>query len=104
MTTPITVTIPHQLGRVEARRRIDTGFAKVLHQLPGSSAGHCSERWDGDRLVFGVAVMGQTIAGAVDVLDAEVTIRIELPGVLGLIAGGVRDRLQKAGRLLLTKK
>ena len=29
---------------------------------------------------------------------------IVLPGVLGLLAGGLKDRLQKAGRLLLTKK
>ena len=29
---------------------------------------------------------------------------IELPGVLGMIAGGLKDRLQKVGQLLLTKK
>ena len=28
---------------------------------------------------------------------------IELPGVLGMIAGGLKDRLQKVGQLLLTK-
>ena len=103
MATPITVSIPHQLGRAEARRRIETGFAKIVHQLPGSG-GTCSERWDGDRLIFGVAAMGQTVAGVVDVLDAAVTMEIELPGVLGMIAGGLKDRLQKAGQLLLTKE
>jgi hypothetical protein len=56
MATPITVSIPHQLGRAEARRRIEAGFAKIIHQLPGS-AGTCSERWDGDRLTFGVAAI-----------------------------------------------
>src|SRR4029450_3252365 len=103
MPTPITVSIPHQLGRAEARRRIETGFAKILHLLPGSG-GRCSERWEGDRLVFGVAAMGQTVAGVIDVLDAEVTMEIELPGVLGMLAGGLRNRLQKVGQLLLTKK
>ena len=103
MATPITVSIPHQLGRAEARRRIETGFAKIIRQLPGS-AGNCSERWDGDRLVFGVAAMGQTIAGFVDVGDAEVTMEIELPGLLGLLAGGLKGRLRKAGQLLLTRR
>jgi hypothetical protein len=65
MATPITIRIPHQLGRVEARRRIETGFGKLTRQLPGNS-GRCSERWDGDRLTFDAAVMGQTIAGAID--------------------------------------
>lgn len=103
MTTPVTVSIPHQLGRAEARRRIENGFAKLVQQLPGS-AGKCSERWDGDRLVFGVSAMGQAIAGVVDVLDTEVTMEIDLPGVLGMVADGLKDRLQKMGRLLLTKQ
>jgi putative polyhydroxyalkanoic acid system protein len=103
VATPLTISIPHQLGRAEARRRIEAGFTKIIHQLPGSG-GACSERWDGDRLTFGVAVMGQTIAGVVDVHDAAVTIEIELPGVLGMIAGGLKDRLRKVGTLLLTKK
>ena len=103
MTTPLTVSIPHQLGRAEARRRIETGFAKMLHALPGGS-GHCSERWEGDRLVFSVAALAQTVTGFVDVADAVVTMEIQLPGVIGLIASGFRSRLQKAGQLLLTKK
>ena len=103
MTTPLTVRIPHQLGRAEARRRIETGFAKMIDVLPGG-AGRCSERWDGDRLVFSVAAMAQTVAGVIDVVDTTVTMEIELPGVLGLIASGLKDRLQKAGQLLLTKK
>lgn len=103
MATPLSISIPHQLGRVEARRRIETGFAKILGQLPGS-AGSSHERWDGDRLTFSVSAMGQTISGVVDVLDAAVTMELELPGVLGMIASGLTGRIQTAGRLLLTKK
>lgn len=103
MATPITVSIPHQLGRAEARRRIETGFSKIIHQLP-LSGGACTQSWDGDRLTFGLAAMGQTVAGVINVLDDAVAIEIELPGVLGMIAGGLKDRLQKTGQLLLTKK
>ena len=103
MATPITVTLPHQLGRAEARRRIEGGFAKITHALPGG-AGQCSERWDGDRLVFSAGAIGQTVAGVIDVGNAAVTMEIQLPGVLGLLASGLEDRLQKAGQLLLTKK
>jgi len=98
----ITLSIPHQLGRVEARRRIENGFAKMIRHLPGS-AGTCSERWDGDRLIFAVGAMGQTVSGVVSVLDDAVMMEIQLPGVLGMIAGGLKDRLQKAGQLLLKK-
>ena len=96
----ITVSIPHQLTRSEARRRIETGFAKILRQVPGGT-GTCSERWDEDRLIFEVGVMGQTVSGVVDVLDDAVKMQIELPGMLGLIAGALKNRLQSAGQLLL---
>ena len=102
MSAPVTISIPHQLGRAEARRRIEAGFANLARQFPGGGS-TCSERWDGDRLSFGLTAMGQTIAGTIDVLDAAVTIRVELPGVLGLIASGLENRLRAAGQLLLTK-
>lgn len=100
---PLTVTLPHQLGRVEARRRIETGFAKMLQGLPGGT-GQASERWEGDRLVFSVAALGQAVSGFVDVGETAVTMEIHLPGLLGIIASGFKSRLQKAGRLLLGNK
>jgi hypothetical protein len=101
MATPIAISIPHQLGRAEARRRIETGFARIIHLVPGS-AGVC-ERWEGDRLIFSAAAIGQ-ISGVIDVLDTEVTMEIELPGVLGMVARGLKERLQQVGQLLLTKE
>ncbi len=103
MAAPITVTIPHQLGRVEAHRRIETGFAKLVNLLPGKT-GASSERWDGDQLTFSAAALGQTVSGVITVLDTVVTMEIELPGVLGVLANKLKDRLQKSGQLLLTKK
>ena len=103
MATPISISIPHQLGRAEARRRIETGFAKIIAQVPGS-ADTFRERWDGDRLTFSVSGLGQSVSGIVNVLDAAVTMELELPGVLGMIASGLKGRIQQAGQLLLTKK
>jgi hypothetical protein len=103
MAAPISISIPHQLGRAEARRRIQTGFASIVGQLPGSgSAG--IERWEGDRLTFSVTALGQTVSGVVEVLETAVTMEITLPGVLGMIASGLKGRIRKAGELLLTKK
>jgi hypothetical protein len=102
MAIPITVSIPHQLGRAEARRRIDDGFAKIVQLLPGSG-GARTEPWDGDSLAFSVVAMGQTVAGVINVLDTEVRMRIDLPGLLGIVASGLKDRLQKVGQVLLTK-
>lgn len=103
MGSPVIVSIPHQLGRAEARRRIEGGFAKIVNLLPGSS-GTVSERWDGDRLIFNVATLGQTVSGVIQVHDTTVVMEMELPVVLRVIASGLRQRLQKMGQRLLTRR
>jgi hypothetical protein len=103
MAQPISVTIPHQLGRAEARRRIDEGFGDLSHHL-GGSAGALEKQWDGDRLNFSLTSFGQSITGFVAVADAAVTVEVLLPGFLAMIANKVKGTLQKEGQLLLTKK
>jgi len=88
MATPITVSIPHELGRAEARRRIETGFEHIIRLLSGTG-GAGSERCEDDRLFFSVATMGQTVSGVIHVLDYSVTMEIELPRVLGIIAAAL---------------
>lgn len=102
MTTPLRISIPHQLGRAEARRRIETGFSKLASQLPGGGS-VCNQRWDGDRLAFDISAMAQTVTGRIEVGESTVTIDIALPGLLGQIAGAFKEKLRKAGQLLLTK-
>jgi len=103
MSKPISVTIPHQLGRAEARKRIDEGFADMSRHL-GGAAGALDKRWDGDRLDFSLTSLGQSITGHVAVADALVTVEVLLPGFLAMIAGKVQGTLRKEGQLLLTKR
>ena len=102
MSRTISISIPHQLGRSEARRRIEAGFAKLVDVVPGTG-GTCTQHWDGDCLTFSVVAVGQTVGGVVNVFDATVTMDIQLPGFLGMLAGNFKDRLQKVGQRLLTK-
>lgn len=102
MSKAITLTIPHDLGRAEARRRIDGGFGDLARHLGGM--GSVTKTWEGDRLSFAFSVMGEAISGIVDVADKTVRLEVLLPGLLGLIAGKVKGRLQKQGQLLLEKK
>ena len=103
MNKPISVTIPHQLGRAEARKRIDEGFADLARHL-GGPAGALEKGWDGDRMRFAVTWIGQSISGSVVVTDAAVTVEVLLPGFLAMVAGKVRGTLRKEGQLLLTRK
>jgi len=102
MSKAVTVTIPHELGRAEAKRRVDAGFGDLSRHLGGLGA--VTQSWDGDRLSFSFATMGQAISGAIDVADQAVRIEVLLPNLLALMADKVKGRLQKDGQLLLEKK
>jgi hypothetical protein len=103
MGKPITVAIPHQLGRAEARRRIEEGFSRLAAQLGGGLA-QVHKSWSGDQLQFAARALGQSLSGRLDVLDDQVRMELDLPPFLALIADRIRGRVQTEGRLLLEKK
>lgn len=103
MPQPLTVNIPHQLGRTEARRRIDEGLQQFIGQV-GGMAQNFHQAWTGDRLDFSAQVMGQQLSGAIHVLEDAARIELVLPGLLGLMAGKIKGRLQQEGQILLEKK
>jgi putative polyhydroxyalkanoate system protein len=102
MSKAVTVTIPHELGRTEARRRVEEGFGDLSRHLGGLGA--VTRRWESDRLSFAFAIMGQAISGAIDVADQSVRLEVVLPNLLAMLAGQLKGRLQKEGQLLLEKK
>jgi Putative polyhydroxyalkanoic acid system protein (PHA_gran_rgn). len=103
MNKAVTVSIPHQLGRAEAKRRVDEGFGDFSRHL-GGSAGALTKSWTGDRLNFSLQALGQGISGFLDVADDTVRVEVLLPGFLAMIAGKVKGTLQKEGQLLLGNK
>jgi hypothetical protein len=103
MSQPVTVTIPHQLGAAEARRRIDQGFADFAARL-GNAPGSVERSWQGDTLNFALTSFGQALSGRVIVSDAQVVVEVLLPGFLAMLANKVKGRLKREGQLLLEKK
>jgi putative polyhydroxyalkanoate system protein len=101
MSKPVTVSIPHALGRAEARRRIEDGFGEFAKHL---GAGGLSKSWTGDRMDFALNAMGQSITGMVDVADDAVAVEVLLPGFLAMMADKVKGRLKTEGQLLLERK
>lgn len=99
MSKPVTVSIPHDLGRAEARRRIDEGVGRLIHQF--AAVGEVQRAWDGDTLRFSVTAMGQAISGLIEVAERDVRLEVMLPGFLAMIAGKVKGRIQKEGQILL---
>jgi hypothetical protein len=100
MARTITLSLPHNLGEQEAKRRLVSGIADARQKYPQFMRG-ASDTWSGNRMDFCAAAMGQTINGHVDVLPRSVNISIDLPFVLAMIAERLRPQIESEGRKLL---
>jgi hypothetical protein len=105
MSTPITIIVPHKLGRAEARSRVEASLGRFKDQMAQAGMGNIQHAWvENDRLGFHAAAFGQTITGRIDVRDSDLKIEIDLPGILGAFADKIAGKLKKGGALLLEKK
>jgi putative polyhydroxyalkanoate system protein len=96
----LTISIPHQLGRTEAKRRLSEQ-ASQLQSQHGGLLERVEQRWDGDTLHFLVAAAGQSISGTAHVTETTVNLDIALPWILSLLAGTVKKQIEQQGRRLL---
>jgi len=103
MAKPITITIPHQLGRTEARSRVDASIGRFKDQMGQAGMGKIQHAWSNDRLAFQARALGQSITGRIDVGDSELKIEVDLPGLLAGFADKISGKLHKEGQLMLEK-
>ncbi len=99
MSGPITVDLPHQLGKAGARARMDAGAGKLTGFIPGGNV--TEHRWEGDTMIIAVQAMGQRVAARMTVTETHVHALFELPPLLAPFAETIRGKLQKDGAGLL---
>jgi hypothetical protein len=103
MSKPLVVSIPHNLGKAEAVRRLQGGIGGLKSQF-GDKVASINEAWAGDRMEFRVGAMGQNISGHLDVMEDQVRVELQLPWILAVVAEKAKSFIQKQGTLLLEKK
>jgi hypothetical protein len=103
MRKPVTVDVPHQLGRVEAKRKLEEGLGQVRHQIASFGA-NVEETWTGDRMDFRIGILGQTVTGRIDVHEQDVRVEVDLPWMLARLAEKVTHKIKQQGTLMLEKK
>lgn len=105
MARPVSISIPHSLGKEGARRQIAMGFTNLSKQFTGSMLGMISmqERWEGDRLHFEGGALGQRISGRIDILADSIAIQVDLPDFLVGMADTVLANVKTQAQKLLAK-
>jgi len=102
MSAPLIVSIPHQLGREEAIRRLRGGLTRAAASFPVLKVDE--ERWQENAMMFRVHAMGQAASGHLQVEDDHVRVEITLPWLLQRLAEAAKAAISKRGNLLLTKR
>src|SRR5688572_12965153 len=96
----LTVSIPHQLGRAEAKRRMQEHIL-LLRKQHGSFFTDLQDTWTGDSLDFSATAMGQTVTGRMTVDDQVLHLNVNLPWMLSVLAGPIKRQLEQQGKDLL---
>ena len=102
MRKPVAVTVPHRLGREEAKRRLADGLQHVAEQIASAHAS-LDYDWEEYRINFSVTAMRQRLEGHTDVEDEFIRISIHLPFLLRMLADPIASRVESDTELLLTK-
>jgi Putative polyhydroxyalkanoic acid system protein (PHA_gran_rgn) len=103
MSAPLVVSIPHQLGREEAVRRLKTGLTRAATSFPILKVDE--ERWEeDDHMIFRIRALGQVASGSVQVAEDHVRLEVMLPLFLQRFAEMAQVAIKNRGRLLLTKR
>jgi hypothetical protein len=100
MAKTITMSLPHDLSEDEVKRRLVKSLADARSRFP-SQLKDAKETWAGNRMNFNARAMGQTIAGFIEIQPKAVNVSVDLPFVLGLLAGKIRPQIEAEGRKLL---
>lgn len=96
MNQPISVDLPHKLGKDEARRRIANNVHKLTDHIPGGSA-ETQSSWSGDELTLNVTAMGQSVEARILVEEKLVRVRMMLPPLLAMFAKPIESMLRNKG-------
>lgn len=101
MTSPVTIDVPHRLGRAAAKARMQARTGDLAAHLPGGMA-EVRASWPGEyEMALDIATMGQTIAARLEVQDTLVRVHLMLPPLLAFFSGMIGSAVREGGTRLL---
>jgi len=95
------VSISHDLGRDEVRRRLKSRSHELAGAIPGGTAQVTTEWPSEDRMSMAIQAMGQALSGHIDIRDKEIEVVLMLPPMLGFIQPIIEGAIRQQGQLLL---
>ncbi len=100
MAREVKLSIPHELGAEEAKRRIHDGL-EALRAEYGTHFSTADIVWSDTNADVKIAAFGQSLTTAIDVADRRVDVTLLLPVLLAGFAERARNFLEAKGSDML---
>ncbi len=89
------IRIPHGLDQAEVRRRLDAAVERARRDY-ADKVSRLEASWETeDCLALEVVVLGMEIDGTVTNEPGQLVISIEMPGMLSMFAGQIRNGIEE---------
>ncbi|MBN9143126.1 MULTISPECIES: polyhydroxyalkanoic acid system family protein [unclassified Novosphingobium] len=94
------ISIPHSLGRAEAKRRIEVGLPKLAAHIPGG--GSLASEWAGDYVLnMTITALGSRIPVSLTIEEDRLSGSLEVPALMKMMQGQVAEFVKlSAGKML----
>lgn len=100
MSRTISVPVVHNLPKEVVRQRMQERVGSLGNFIPGGAA--VTSDWPSeDRMRLGINAMGQQLEALLDVQEKAVLVTVQLPGLLGMMAGVIEGAIKDKGSTLL---
>lgn len=98
-SAPISIDVPHKLGKAAAIARLKSRIGELDRHIPGGKA---TSSWPSeDVMALEVVTMGQTVSARLEVEDALVRVQLILPAMLGFFSGMISSAVREGGAKVL---
>ena len=97
----IKISVPHQLGTDEAKRRITTLISETKAQF-GQEVSNLQESWNGEQGNFSFSARGFSVSGNVLVEATNARMDINLPFAAMLFKGKIEKEISSRAKVLLS--
>jgi len=101
---PLTIDVPHHLGREGAKARLSSRVGELGSHMPGGMA-EVTSSWSGPyEMALRISAMGQGIAARLEVEEARVRVHLDLPPMLAMFSGLIGNAVREGGAKMLEDK
>jgi putative polyhydroxyalkanoate system protein len=107
MPKTISITLPHDLGAAEAKRRVQEQMDRLCAEYV-DKIGRSQVNWTGDTATFDVSALGQNASGSIAIFPDSLKVDVQLPWIMAALTNKVQGFLNsnasEALRIGTTKK